>query len=201
MSTSRNVSVRANLRVLQKLEVTVNIDETLEYGDFRIETDVGTINQQVSEQVTQCRDELQVLMVLNSSQFGVDLDALSKRLTSDLKPVVEGKVTQVVGLVIEGNVPDVQMGTLCEIFVDDAEPLMAEVVGFRGNTALMMPLDDISGIRMGSRIRPRPTAASVPVGPQMLGRVFDGLGRPLDGKGTFLTLTVTCPLCQTTQSA
>ena len=70
-------------------------------------------------------------MVLNSSQFGVDLDALSKRLTSDLKPVVEGKVTQVVGLVIEGNVPDVQMGTLCEIFVDDAEPLMAEVVGFR----------------------------------------------------------------------
>lgn len=124
-------------------------------------------------------------MVLNSSQFGVDLDALSKRLTSDLKPVVEGKVTQVVGLVIEGNVPDVQMGTLCEIFVDDAEPLMAEVVGFRGNTALMMPLDDISGIRMGSRIRPRPTAASVPVGPQMLGRVFDGLGRPLDGKGTF----------------
>ena len=42
----------------QKLEVTVNIDEALEYGDFRIETDVGTINQQVSEQVTQCRDEL-----------------------------------------------------------------------------------------------------------------------------------------------
>ena len=49
---------RANLRVPSELEVTVNIDEALEYGDFRIETDVGTINQQVSEQVTQCRDEL-----------------------------------------------------------------------------------------------------------------------------------------------
>lgn len=119
--------------------------------------------------------------------FGLNLDALEKKLDGPLSFTTEGKVTQVVGLVIEGTVPDVRVGTLCEIFVNDEQPVMAEVVGFRGNTALMMPLGEVSGIRMGSRIRPRSTAATVSVGSQMLGRVFDGLGRPLDGKGPIMS--------------
>ena len=59
---------------------------------------------------------------------------------------------------------------------------MAEVVGFRGETALMMPLSDIGGVEMGSRVRRVTSSATVAVGDEMLGRVFDGMGVPLDGR-------------------
>ena len=121
--------------------------------------------------------------MFKTSDFGINLEALERKLDGPMELVTEGKVTQVVGLVIEGTVPNVRMGTLCEIFVQDEQPIFAEVVGFRGSTALMMPLGEVSGIRMGSRIRPRNTSTSVPVGNGMLGRVFDGLGRPIDGRG------------------
>lgn len=124
--------------------------------------------------------------MLKAKDFGIDLDALSSRLDGPLEFITEGKVTQVVGLVIEGTVESARVGTLCEIFVDDEQPIFAEVVGFRGNTALMMPLGDVSGIRMGSRIRPRAASTGVPVGEGMLGRVFDGLGRPIDGGVPFI---------------
>ena len=108
--------------------------------------------------------------MLKTKDFGIDLDALSSRLDGDLEFVTEGKVTQVVGLVIEGTVENARVGTLCEIFVDDEQPVFAEVVGFRGHTALLMPLGDVSGIRMGSRIRPRSSSTGVPVGDAMLGK-------------------------------
>lgn len=115
-------------------------------------------------------------------RFGLDMSAISDRLTGVDKPAEEGKVTQVVGLVIEGYVPDARLGATCEILVDGAKPVVAEVVGFRGATTLLMPLGELSGIKMGSRIRARTTRAAVPVGDAMLGRVFDGLGNPLDGR-------------------
>ncbi len=120
--------------------------------------------------------------MFETSQFGVDLDALSRRLdgTGDLK--AEGKVTKVIGLVVEGYVPGASVGALCQIFAEGGKTITAEVVGFRDDTALMMPLGDIGGIQMGSRIRRVKSRASVPVGSEMLGRVFDGLGNPLDGK-------------------
>jgi len=116
------------------------------------------------------------------SKFGIDLDQLSQRLDTSKDLAPEGKVTQVVGLVVEGIVPNASVGATCEIIADDQRPIVAEVVGFRENTALMMPLGDIGGIRMGSKIRRLRTKASVPVGHGMLGRVFDGLGEPLDGR-------------------
>ena len=62
------------------------------------------------------------------------------------------------------------------------KPIMAEVVGFRADTALGMPWSDIGGVEMGSRVRRVKSRATVPVGDEMLGRVFDGMGVPLDGK-------------------
>ncbi len=118
------------------------------------------------------------------STFGIDVDALARRVTRPA-PVARGKVTQVVGLVVEGTVPGARVGSLCEIAVDGGAPVVAEVVGFRERTALMMPLGDIGGVRMGSLVTPRKALASVPVGEGMLGRVFDGLGRPLDDRGAF----------------
>ena len=115
------------------------------------------------------------------ARFGLDLDRLENAVSRPAR-VQRGKVTEVVGLVVCAHVPNVRVGTLCEIAVEGSAPVIAEVVGFRGNTALMMPLGDIAGVRMGSQVTPRKALATVPVGDEMLGRVFDGLGRPLDRK-------------------
>ena len=67
--------------------------------------------------------------MLKTKDFGIDLDALSSRLDGDLEFVTEGKVTQVVGLVIEGTVENARVGTL-EIFVDDEQPVLQRSLGF-----------------------------------------------------------------------
>lgn len=125
--------------------------------------------------------------IFSVHDFGFDLDAFARRLDGAGKLGAQsGKVTQVVGLVVEGYVPGARVGSLVDIAVDgQPEPVVAEIVGFRERTALMMPLADIGGIRMGSRITPRAGLARVPCGEAMLGRVFDGLGRPLDGRPMF----------------
>jgi flagellum-specific ATP synthase len=95
----------------------------------------------------------------------------------------QGKVTQVVGLVIEGYCPNAAVGTLCEIYPQSGEPIPAEVVGFRDNKTLLMPLGELRGVGLGSLISVRRQMASLGVGPALLGRVIDGLGEPIDGLG------------------
>ena len=97
-----------------------------------------------------------------------------------------GKVTQVVGLVIEGFCPDTAVGSLCEIYPTDGNPIMAEVVGFRDNKTLLMPLGELRGVGLGSLISVRRQKASMRVGPGLLGRVIDGLGIPIDDKGPII---------------
>jgi len=96
---------------------------------------------------------------------------------------VEGKVNQVIGLVIEATLPNGQVGELCEIYTQGGSLMQAEVVGFKGDRVLLMPLSELIGISPGSRVRKCPRPMSIPVGPQLLGRVLDGLGNPIDGKG------------------
>jgi flagellum-specific ATP synthase len=100
------------------------------------------------------------------------------------KPVkLHGKVTQVVGLVIEGYCPDTSVGAICEIKPLSGDPIPAEVVGFRNNKTLLMPLGELRGVGLDSLISVRRENASLGVGPLMLGRVIDGLGNPIDDKG------------------
>lgn len=100
------------------------------------------------------------------------------------KPVrFHGKVTQVVGLVIEGYCPDTAVGSLCEVHSEGASPIPAEVVGFRDNKTLLMPLGELRGVGLGSLISVRREKASLGVGPALLGRVVDGLGEPIDDQG------------------
>jgi flagellum-specific ATP synthase len=100
------------------------------------------------------------------------------------KPIrLHGKVTQVVGLVIEGYCPDTSVGTICEIRPKEGEPIPAEVVGFRNNKTLLMPLGELRGVGLDSLISVRRAKATMGVGPLMLGRVIDGLGNPIDEKG------------------
>ncbi len=96
---------------------------------------------------------------------------------------LNGKVTQVVGLVIEGYCPDTSVGAICEIRPQVGEPIPAEVVGFRNNKTLLMPLGELRGVGLDSLISIRREQASMGVGPLMLGRVIDGLGNPIDDKG------------------
>jgi flagellum-specific ATP synthase len=94
---------------------------------------------------------------------------------------LSGRVTNVIGLVIEGNGPGLPIGGVCSIERRDGAAVAAEVVGFRERRILLMPLGDVSGLEPGNRIvvvRERPVFGA---GPGLLGRILDGLGAPLDG--------------------
>ena len=99
-----------------------------------------------------------------------------------------GKVVQIVGLVIECNGPNVSMGELRYVHshFEDVEPLPAEVVGFREGYVLLMPLGETKGIGPGCQVVSAQKVLQVKVGPELLGRVIDGLGNPIDGKGPIL---------------
>lgn len=96
---------------------------------------------------------------------------------------VSGRVTQVVGLVVESNGPNARVGDLCMIEPGHGELIRAEVVGFRGDRTLLMPLGELSGVRAGCAVLSSGHCLRVPVGPELLGRALDGLGEPMDGLG------------------
>lgn len=96
---------------------------------------------------------------------------------------VSGRVTQVVGLVVESHGPNARVGDLCFIETGQGEPIRAEVVGFRGDRTLLMPLGELSGVRAGCAVLSSGHCLRVPVGPELLGRTLDGLGEPMDGMG------------------
>jgi len=99
-----------------------------------------------------------------------------------------GKVTQVVGMVIESAGPAISIGRLCQIENrDDGGRVLAEVVGFRDNHLYLMPLGPISGITPGAIVTSTSEQLRVPVGRGLIGRVIGGLGEPIDGKGPLMT--------------
>jgi flagellum-specific ATP synthase len=116
--------------------------------------------------------------------LALDLKKYRTRLEA-LNPIpVQGKVTKVVGLVVESVGPACRLGAVCDIFMRETEPpLAAEVLGFRERRVLLMPLEDMRGIGPGCRVVARQQRATVRVGPELLGRVVDGLGVPIDGRG------------------
>ncbi|TMB46427.1 MAG: FliI/YscN family ATPase [Deltaproteobacteria bacterium] len=114
-----------------------------------------------------------------------DLDfSRARRRLRELDAVrVSGRVTDVIGLVVEASGPGAPVGSLCRISTRDQGGIFAEVVGFRTGRVLLMPLGDLAGVAPGSQVllvRERPL---VGVGDAFRGRIVDGLGRPLDGRG------------------
>lgn len=97
-----------------------------------------------------------------------------------------GRVEQVVGLVIESTGPIASIGHLCYIRSHDPGgrtlEIPVEVVGFRGARTLLMPLGDLGGIQAGDLVHGTGEFLQVPVGYELLGRVLDGIGQPMDGK-------------------
>jgi flagellum-specific ATP synthase len=98
---------------------------------------------------------------------------------------LNGRVSELIGLVVESRGPAARVGERCEIHVGGHRtghpPLDAEVVGFREGRTLLMPLGDPAGIGPGQTVVASGAAVRVDVGPGLLGRVLDGLGRPMDG--------------------
>ncbi len=107
-----------------------------------------------------------------------------KRLDRADPLVHRGYVSRVIGLVIESTGPETSVGDLCEVVDRSGKHCgYAEVVGFRDTQVLLMPLGDISGIHKGSVVRSLKHPFLVGVSEKLLGRVLDGLGRPMDDKG------------------
>ncbi|MEI7027333.1 flagellar protein export ATPase FliI [Paenibacillus sp. y28] len=98
---------------------------------------------------------------------------------------VNGKVTQVIGLTVESEGPDASIGDVCYIYPMKSDvPLKAEVVGFRNNKVILMPLGELQSIGPGCDVVGTGKPLTIQVGHELLGKVLDGLGQPLDG--TFL---------------
>lgn len=105
-----------------------------------------------------------------------------------------GRVARVIGLVMESIGPSASVGELCEIILQSGERRPAEVVGFRDGRLLLMPIGEIHGISPGCPVYATGEPLRVSVGAGLLGRVVDGFGRPLDGKGPIGSLETTCPI-------
>lgn len=116
---------------------------------------------------------------LDKINFDTYFDAVDGCTT--LRP--EGRVSQVIGLVAEGDSLGLGIGGLCSIINDHGGEILAEVVGFKKEKALLMPYGDIRGVSLGSRILPHASTQMIGVSDDLLGRVIDGMGQPIDGKG------------------
>jgi len=119
-------------------------------------------------------------------------ESVSDRLKSYLpsaaaKPelAISGRLTRMVGLTLEAVGCSVPIGGRCMIQNKNGKNIEAEVVGFSGDRIFLMPIASVEGLQPGARVVGRKSVAQAPAGMSLLGRVLDGRGEPLDGKGPF----------------
>jgi flagellum-specific ATP synthase len=103
------------------------------------------------------------------------------------KPQVEGVLTRMVGLTLETEGCQAPIGARCDVVTPNGQTVETEVVGFADEKLYLMPTSDIRGLVPNSRVIPTSHSSAVNVGPELLGRVVDGRGCPLDGKGALNT--------------
>jgi len=111
------------------------------------------------------------------------LQGYASQVPAELKPEVVGRLTRVMGLTLEAVGCPMTLGERCLIEVARAKPVEAEVVGFAEDKIYLMPLNPVEGLQSGARVWPIGAAGLIPVGMGLLGRVLNGAGDPLDGKG------------------
>lgn len=103
---------------------------------------------------------------------------------------IRGRVSKAVGMLIDASGIQAHVGELCELVTPGEPPLLAEVVGFRDNTAVLTPLGPITGISALTEVLPTGRGHVCPVGASLLGRVLDALGQPIDERGPLRTRTL-----------
>ncbi len=120
-----------------------------------------------------------------------DLDQYTARIAGVDCMEYEGEITRLTGSIIESHGPAVGVGQLCRIHPrngSSGRTILAEVIGFREKTTVLMPLEKLKGVQPGDRITSSPADLTVGLGQDLLGRVLDGMGHPIDHDGP-----VTCP--------
>lgn len=110
----------------------------------------------------------------------IDFDKYKQLLTKSHSTEI-GKVIKMVGLTLEASGPSANLNDVCYIYGTQEDKKIAEVIGFRDNRVLLMPYDDMSGVGIGSYVENSGAPFKVPVGEELLGKVLDGLGNPMDG--------------------
>lgn len=115
------------------------------------------------------------------------LSNITRRLDDNPPLIVEGRLTRMVGLTLEAVGCQAAVGSRCLVESLHDAPVEAEVVGFAGEHIYLMPTGDMQGIRPNARVVPTGHVYAVNVGEDLLGRVLDGAGKPLDGKGPLRT--------------
>jgi flagellum-specific ATP synthase len=103
-----------------------------------------------------------------------------------VEPQAEGRITRSVGLTLEAVGLNVSVGRQCEVINSDNRRIEAEVVGFAGDKVFLMPVKRVDGLQPGARVVPLARQMGMRIGPQLLGRVINGIGQPLDTKGPLI---------------
>jgi len=121
---------------------------------------------------------------IDMADAALDIVAELEAAFSHVTPVaMRGRVSKAVGMLIDATGIQAHVGELCELVTPGEPPLLAEVVGFRGNTAILTPLGSITGISALTEVVPTGRGHACPVGAGLLGRVLDALGQPIDELG------------------
>src|ERR1051326_399444 len=113
---------------------------------------------------------------MNLAAYHQKLERIDARLWT-------GSVTEMIGLIVESNGPAAAIGDFCEVRTAQGRSIRTQVIGFRNGRVLSMPLEETDGLQLGEAVIARKEDALMEVGPELLGRVIDGFGKPMDGLG------------------
>jgi FliI/YscN family ATPase len=160
------------------------------------EHDARTEAQRIRDEAKAEADKLLAEARTRAHQLEHDAKVLAKQLVRDAQAaharagaagtagtaaVAEGKVDEVTGLVVRATVPGVALGELVTIDRRDGEALHGEVVGFRGEQAVVLPLGELTGVAPAGAVWRTGAPLQIACGDELLGRVLDGIGQPIDG--------------------
>lgn len=113
----------------------------------------------------------------------LNIEKYQRSLESAILTTEIGKVTEIRGFLIRGFVPGACLGSLCKVVPTTGSPFLAEVIGFEDSQVKLMPLGEMGGVSLGSKIILVKQKASLRVGEELIGRVINGMGEAIDGKG------------------
>ncbi|MCD4813471.1 FliI/YscN family ATPase [bacterium] len=157
-------------------------DSTVQRGGCMLETKYGLIDARLETQLEELEQTLTAQVAMQSPPSQI-IDRVTQ--TADVR--TEGWVINIVGTVIESKGPNVTVGEQCEISdTKRRKTIRAEVIGFKDNRVLLMPLEDAQGIGPGNRVIGKGRRFAVHAGEGLLGRVLNGLGEPIDGLGAIV---------------
>ncbi|MCO7226123.1 flagellar protein export ATPase FliI [Pleionea sp. CnH1-48] len=120
---------------------------------------------------------------MHQTDFAQSLKHYQQKLSSAPDPVVDGKLTRMVGMTMEAIGCQVNIGERCIITSRNGHQATAEVVGFAHDKIYLMSTSEVEGFGPGAKVTPLGASANIKVGNGLLGRVLDGLGQPIDGLG------------------